>query len=370
MSINNSNKINKMNKETVKITIDNTPLDVKQGYTILKAAVSLGKAIPTMCHSSGNKKQEEMDELHSSSCSLCLVENTKTGELLPACGTRIYETISIRTESEAITEARRKSLELLMSEHLGDCLAPCVLPCPSGLDIPLLLKQLYANNDKETLLLLDSYSNKETFPCISCPGPCEKVCRRAQIDTALPIKRFFVQAYNMYKKRLKNKDMKQNIQNEKFTSVIGRLQDDIEKQLVLKHSLENRTPAKQILYSEAGKCLQCGCIQKKNCSLRDYSEEYKVKRASFKTGKRCTLKPIVFRGALQIETGKCLLCKRCVNLSKVFNLEPSPLIWYRGYKSEIRFSESRADNETAKRYEAECPAGALSYIPHSTKENK
>jgi hypothetical protein len=48
----------------------------------------------------------------------------------------------IESETEEVHEARRTALELLFSDHVGDCLSPCHRLCPLQLNIPAMIRQI------------------------------------------------------------------------------------------------------------------------------------------------------------------------------------------------------------------------------------
>ncbi|MDR2438949.1 MAG: (2Fe-2S)-binding protein [Planctomycetaceae bacterium] len=161
----------------MKITIDDHAVSAVEGETVLDAATRLGIKIPTLCR---------IKEEHSPvSCLVCLVKCK--GKFVPACATKIEDGMVIESETEEVRQLRRTALELLLSDHLGDCYAPCQLACPARLDIPLMLRQIRSENPKAAIQTI-----KETipFPAVLgriCPKPCEKICRRKDLDKAVEI---------------------------------------------------------------------------------------------------------------------------------------------------------------------------------------
>ena len=160
--------------------IDGEEKKFRDGETILDIAERSGIRIPTLCHMRGEKP--------FASCMVCAVEDVATGELLPACSTRAHSGMDIKTETEKVAEQRRSALELLLSEHLGDCEGPCRLACPAFLDIPKIIRLTAAKDlDSAAQILLDTL----VFPRIIsqiCDAPCEKGCRRARIDESVSIR--------------------------------------------------------------------------------------------------------------------------------------------------------------------------------------
>ena len=161
------------------LTIDDKTIDVAEGATILDAANLVGIEIPTLCYLKGYDP--------STSCQVCLVKNRKDGRLLPACATRVTDGMSIESESEEVRAVRRTSLELLFSDHVGDCLAPCYFACPAHMDIPLMLDQI---GEREIEKAIATVKRDIAFPAVLgrvCSKPCEKGCRRSSADGALAV---------------------------------------------------------------------------------------------------------------------------------------------------------------------------------------
>ena len=105
--------------EMIKLTIDNKPLVVKKGTTILKAAASIGIDIPTLCY----MKLEDMNiENKPGGCRVCVVEVEGRRNLAPACATEAAEGMEVSTHSMRAVNARRTVMELILSDHPADCL--------------------------------------------------------------------------------------------------------------------------------------------------------------------------------------------------------------------------------------------------------
>lgn len=161
------------------VTINGAAVDIHDGMTILDAARALGIVIPTMCF------REDCEPF--TSCMLCVVQDMRTGAMLPSCSARAADGMIIETDNAAVHDARRAALELLLSEHVGDCTAPCIRACPAHLNIPLMLRQLAAGDDA------DAYCTARDailFPAVLgriCPAPCQKACRRAPHDGTVQI---------------------------------------------------------------------------------------------------------------------------------------------------------------------------------------
>lgn len=163
-----------------KITIDGQSIDCPEGTTILDAAHRLGIAIPTLCHVEGFSP--------GISCMVCVVKVEGLTRLLPACATVVADGQVIATHTPEVIESRRMALELLLSDHPGDCEGPCRMVCPASMNVPAMLREVAQGRwDAAWTLAADALVLPETLGYI-CPSPCEKVCRRAQHDAAVAIR--------------------------------------------------------------------------------------------------------------------------------------------------------------------------------------
>jgi NADH-quinone oxidoreductase subunit G/[NiFe] hydrogenase diaphorase moiety small subunit len=97
----------------VSVTIDGVESKVPFGSTILEAATSMGIRIPTLCN------HPDLDV--AGVCRMCLVEVEGQRTLQPACTHPVVNQIVINTHSRRVRQARRHVLDLLLSEHYGDC---------------------------------------------------------------------------------------------------------------------------------------------------------------------------------------------------------------------------------------------------------
>jgi NADP-reducing hydrogenase subunit HndD len=95
------------------VVINNVPITVPEGTTILAAARQAGISIPTLCYLEG------LDAIGA--CRICVVEVEGAKALVASCSVPAAESMKIHTNSRRVREARRTVMELLLSEHDGDC---------------------------------------------------------------------------------------------------------------------------------------------------------------------------------------------------------------------------------------------------------
>ena len=100
--------------KTISLSIDGVKIEVTEGTSVLEAALKAGIYIPTLCY--------YPDLEPYGGCRLCVVEIEKMRGLPTACTTPAAEGMVVATESTAVNEVRRATLELILSTHPCDCL--------------------------------------------------------------------------------------------------------------------------------------------------------------------------------------------------------------------------------------------------------
>jgi len=163
----------------VELTIDNITVSVDQGATILDAAEKVGIAIPSMCYLKGCTP--------STSCMVCVVRVNGGDSLVPACATKAVDGMVVESNCDEVFAARRTALELLLSDHVGDCMGPCHVTCPAKMDIPLMIRQIAAGDFAEAIKTVKSDIPLPAVLGRICPAPCENACRRRLKDSAVSI---------------------------------------------------------------------------------------------------------------------------------------------------------------------------------------
>ena len=159
--------------------IDNRQVHVDDGATILDAAKKLGIEIPAMCFKEGYEP--------STSCMVCVVKVNDRPSLVPSCGTLAEEGMRVDTVCEQVQKARKAALELLLSDHLGDCLGPCHVICPAQMNIPLMIRQIASGKLRDAIITVKQDIALPAVLGRICPAPCERGCRRAALDEAVSI---------------------------------------------------------------------------------------------------------------------------------------------------------------------------------------
>ena len=163
----------------INLTINGKAITAPEGSTILEAARANGIDIPTLCY-------DKAVEIYGA-CGLCVVEAEGIPKLLRSCSAKCTEGMVVNTESERVVQSRKIAMELLMSAHDGDCVAPCQLNCPARTDCQGYVGMI-ANGEYDSALKIIK-SNIPLPAAIGrvCPHPCEKACRRKNVEEPINI---------------------------------------------------------------------------------------------------------------------------------------------------------------------------------------
>ncbi len=165
--------------EQIKIIINGKECFGNKGETILTIAANNGIEIPNLCYNKNLKLY--------GACGVCLVEAEGMPKLMRACSAVAADGMVIRTDSPRVKRARNIALELIMSDHEGDCVGPCHLNCPARTDIQGYLKQIALGNDSEAVKIIKEKISIPASIGRVCPHPCESNCRRALVEEPLSI---------------------------------------------------------------------------------------------------------------------------------------------------------------------------------------
>lgn len=163
----------------IRMNINGAEVIGHKGQTILEIAKANNIEIPTLCY-------DERVKVYGS-CGLCVVEVEGIPKLLRACATEASDGMVIVTNTKRVKESRKIALELLLSDHVGDCRPPCVLACPGETDCQGYVGLIANGQYREAVELI-----KEQLPLPAsigrvCPHPCETACRRQALDDPISI---------------------------------------------------------------------------------------------------------------------------------------------------------------------------------------
>ena len=157
------------------LTINNIQVEVPEGTTILNAAKKVGIRIPTMCYVEGVQC--------IGACRVCLVEIEGARTLVASCSQPATEGMVVKTTTAKVRDGRRTVVELLLSEHDGDCQV-----CARSADCELrtLADELGIGDlryeGEKTFRMIDESTPaliRDTGKCISCRR-CVTVCNEVQ----------------------------------------------------------------------------------------------------------------------------------------------------------------------------------------------
>lgn len=165
--------------EMINLTINGQKVTAPASSTILEAARTNGIYIPTLCY-------DEAVEVYGA-CGLCVVEADGVPKLLRSCSAKAADGMVINTESERVVKSRKIAMELLMSAHDGDCVAPCQLACPANTDCQGYVGLIANGKFDDALKLIKEKISLPASIGRVCPHPCEKACRRSKVEESINI---------------------------------------------------------------------------------------------------------------------------------------------------------------------------------------
>jgi formate dehydrogenase major subunit len=178
----------------IELEINGKKVEAKPGQTIYEVVTEQGiDDIPVLCHSPELKPY--------ASCFVCVVELEGKPNLVPSCATKAAPGMKVTTRNERIEASRRTALELIMSNHYADCLAPCVLGCPAHVDVQGYIALAARGQHAEAA---DLIRRTNPLPAVCgrvCVRKCEAVCRRKLVDESVAIndlKRYITDSPDAY----------------------------------------------------------------------------------------------------------------------------------------------------------------------------
>ncbi|NLY54795.1 MAG: 2Fe-2S iron-sulfur cluster binding domain-containing protein [Firmicutes bacterium] len=168
--------------ERIKLTIDNKPVEVEAGTTILEAAQKIGVHIPTLCYHPELRLE--------GACRICVVEVEGLRNLVASCVYPVADNMVVKTNSESVRRARKTVLELLIANHPMDCLVcsrhgECEL---QDLSRQLGIRQVRFTGGKRDMAVDESSHSivRDPNKCVLC-GRCVRVCAETQAVSAIGV---------------------------------------------------------------------------------------------------------------------------------------------------------------------------------------
>lgn len=159
----------------IKIMINNREVEAYEGQTILEAAKNNGIHIPTLCYLK--------DITGTGACRVCQVEVEGAKTLCAACVYPVREGMVIKTNSQRALDARRRVVELIVSNHSKDCLS-CIRN--TNCELQRLCQELGVREDafagEKSEPTFDNVSPgivRNTSKCVLC-GRCVETCMKVQ----------------------------------------------------------------------------------------------------------------------------------------------------------------------------------------------
>jgi formate dehydrogenase major subunit len=167
--------------DLVKLEIDGKRIIADNRQTILEVARANGITnIPTLCHDG------QLEPF--ASCFLCVVKVKGARTLLPACSTKVAGGMVVETDNSEVRRSRKAALELMLSNHYADCIGPCQLACPAGIDIQGYIALAALGQYADAIQLIKENNPLPAVCGRVCTRPCEvKGCRRNLMDEAVGI---------------------------------------------------------------------------------------------------------------------------------------------------------------------------------------
>ena len=164
-----------MDEKMVSLRINDIPVTVPEGSTVLEAARSAGFNIPSLCF------LKDINEIGA--CRICVVEVKGAKSLVASCVYPVSEGMEVQTNTERVRHSRQLTLELILSNHRMDCLtcarnAHCEL---RELAAELGIDAVRYANDELLPRIEDSAPHlvRDNSKCVLCRR-CTAVCRKYQ----------------------------------------------------------------------------------------------------------------------------------------------------------------------------------------------
>ena len=343
-----------------KLTIDGRRVEVPGGQSVLEAARSLGIYIPSLCYLQGFEC--------STSCMACVVRIDGRSALVPSCATPATEGMQVESETEEVRAARRTALDLLVSDHAGDCVAPCQRADSLHIDVPRFLRQVQAGDLNSAAATLALAGVDLSDPDSIDLSRAEKACRRGRYDQTVAIED--LARHVARQQRRESGAPAQTPSYREFTVRIAGLSET-----ELEGLLTGATPGGQVEQAapesgfaeeearlEASRCQHCDCRMADICTLRDACEAHDVQTGRFRSS-RPDLEIDRSHPDIYFEHGKCILCGLCVQVAERAGEPVGLALVGRGFDMRLRtpfdVPLSEALIYSAGACADVCPTGAL-----------
>lgn len=159
----------------INLTINDQPIAVAAGTTVLEAAQQLKIDIPTLCHDPRLKP--------FGACRLCIVEITGMAKPVTSCTTPVASGMVVKTNSEKLYRLRRTTVELLLSDHPNDCMT-CIGTGDCRLQELAYFYGIRKNRFEGAMrdhnrVDANPFITREQNKCVMC-GLCVRVCEEVQ----------------------------------------------------------------------------------------------------------------------------------------------------------------------------------------------
>ncbi len=178
----------------MKLKINGKIIEANPGEKVLDVLKREGISVPTLCQGEGLAP--------FGACRLCLV--MVRGKPAVACSTPVSEGMEIETELPEIEELRKTVLELLVSDHYADCIAPCSLACPGKVDVQGYVGFTARGEfDSAVKLIRKALALPSSLGRV-CPAFCEEAqCRRGIVEEPISIRNIkkFVADTDLFSKK-------------------------------------------------------------------------------------------------------------------------------------------------------------------------
>lgn len=198
-------------KIMIELNINGKKIKTAEGRPLLEVAQENDLHIPTLCYLKEAGK--------FASCMVCMVKNLDSGKLIPACSSIALVGMNIETESEEIQLTRKAALELLLSEHIGDCEAICRVACPARVNIPEMIRKIKSDDFSGAAKILLSAVALPRIIGRICHAPCQKACKRGRYDEPVSIRD--LERFIADKEGIDVKDFRPNKIIDKKIGIIG-----------------------------------------------------------------------------------------------------------------------------------------------------